>query len=245
MSVADRTLHFWHSGDFGLWAASHSPCLSKAPNPLSGRWSATYKQLTHHSANIAILFLWSDVTPLPHSRHVAATLRSSFSSFIAIPTRPVCFNNSSPSFLFSPTIYMFDTYVDFSTTFYTQCSQLVIKEFKWSARVCGAAAILQLRLWEDLHCSATGDRSPAFCSVSSGLANALRWEMVRLGAVSWIRTQCKDFISWQCQFSPQCHDIFQYNHLHLGAAALLSLPGPKNIHTSFNLDHFWIRTPKN
>ena len=102
--------------------------------------------------------------------------------------------------------------------------QLVIKEFKWSARVCGAAAILQLRLWEDLHCSATGDRSPAFCSVSSGLANAPRWEMVRLGAVSWIRTQCKDFISWQCQLSPQCHHIFQYNHLHLGAAALLSLP---------------------
>ena len=28
-------------------------------------------------------------------------------------------------------------------------------------------------------------------------------------------------------------------------SSVLCTPGPKNIHTSFDLDHFWIRTPKN
>ena len=121
--------------------ATHPAC-QKLPT-MVGHLQTAHAPLGKHRHSLSLVRC---DPPLPHSRHVAATLRSSFSSFIAIPTRPVCFNNSSPSFHFSPTIYMFDTYVDFSTTFYTQCSQLVIKEFKWSARVCGAAAILQLRL---------------------------------------------------------------------------------------------------
>ena len=117
MSAAGRTLHFWHSGDFGL-----PPLPGLSTKPLS---ATTYKQLTHPDTD---LFFWFQIQitvrrasllhasrrqtsqfsldhcesvtpPLSHRhRRVAATLRAAVSCFIAIPPPTLCFTSSS--FLF-------------------------------------------------------------------------------------------------------------------------------------------------
>ena len=112
MSAAGRTLHFWHSGDFGLAGlpgpvnqnplrdhlqTAHTPrhwSLFLVSNP---NYSEASKPVCIPSPNITIQFgpLWVCDAPSHRHRCVAATLRAAVSCFIAIPPPTLCFTGSS------------------------------------------------------------------------------------------------------------------------------------------------------